>query len=565
MSSIAPLIGYAFVVYIGWRVLRSVLYKSPLANIPGPPSDSYLTGNTGKLFTLDSWKYQDELVARYGHLFTVSGLFNVGYTLYFLGFNDNQPSLQIKNLYTYDPRALHSIFVKDADVVYEESEMLLTSFGLYLGPGLLATLGDQHRRQRKMLNPLFSAKHLREMTPIFAQIIHKLEDAISVRVKDGPQQIDMLNWMGRTALELIGQGGLGHSFDPLTEDIADEFTDSVKAFFPVQSQLHVFVRLMLPRLVRIGPAAFRRKVVEMLPEGPAQAMLRISDALSARSEELVDEKKKALLQGDEALKQQVGEGRDIMSVLLRENMMASEEDRLSNEEVVAQVSTLVLAAMDTTSNALSRILHQLTLHPEVQQKMREELMQARDDGTGKLRDLDYDEVMELPYLDAVCRETLRVYPPVSALMRVVRKNAVLPLSTPIRGRDGTLMDGIPVTPGMRILTDIRACNTNKELWGPDAAEWKPERWLSPLPRALEEAHIPGVYSHLMTFIGGGRACIGFKFSQLEMKVVLATLIPAFNFEMTEKPIRWNAAGVMYPSVGESSKSAMPLRVTRIKV
>ena len=66
-----------------------------------------------------------------------------------------------------------------------------------------------------------------------------------------------------------------------------------------------------------------------------------------------------------------------------------------------------MAAMDTTSNTLSRILHQLATHPEVQEKLREELIQARDDGTGGFRDLDYDEVMELPYLDAVCRETLR--------------------------------------------------------------------------------------------------------------------------------------------------------------
>lgn len=63
--------------------------------------------------------------------------------------------------------------------------------------------------------------------------------------------------------------------------------------------------------------------------------------------------------------------------------------------------------MDTTSNALARIFYLLCEHPDVQQKLREEIIQARDDGTGKLRDLDYDEVMELPYLDAVCRETLR--------------------------------------------------------------------------------------------------------------------------------------------------------------
>lgn len=54
--------------------------------------------------------------------------------------------------------------------------------------------------------------------------------AIETRVKDGPQEMDILMWMGRTALELIGQGGLGHSFDPLIEESSDSFAEAVKAF-----------------------------------------------------------------------------------------------------------------------------------------------------------------------------------------------------------------------------------------------------------------------------------------------------------------------------------------------
>lgn len=65
----------------------------------------------------------------------------------------------------------------------------------------------------------------------------QLESAITFRVKDGPQEVDMLGWMGRTALELIGQGGLGHSFDPLTRDVADDFADSVKAYLYVSPHL----------------------------------------------------------------------------------------------------------------------------------------------------------------------------------------------------------------------------------------------------------------------------------------------------------------------------------------
>ena len=77
--------------------------------------------------------------------------------------------------------------------------------------------------------------------------------------------------------------------------------------------------------------------------------------------------------------------------------------------------TFILAGMDTTSNALSRILHLLAQNPSVQDKLRGELNAATAGGTA---DLDYDGLMNLPYLDAVCRETLRVYAPVIATGRV---------------------------------------------------------------------------------------------------------------------------------------------------
>ena len=77
--------------------------------------------------------------------------------------------------------------------------------------------------------------------------------------------------------------------------------------------------------------------------------------------------------------------------------------------------TFILAGMDTTSHALSRILHLIAQNPSVQDKLRNELQTATAGGTA---DLDYDGLMNLPYLDAVCRETLRVYAPVGATGRV---------------------------------------------------------------------------------------------------------------------------------------------------
>ena len=119
------------------------------------------------------------------------------------------------------------------------------------------------------------------------------------------------------------------------------------------------------------------------------------------------------------------------------------------------------------------------------------------------------------------------------LIHRARKDILLPLLTPIKGIDGREMDSILVPKNTEIFIAILNANRDPLLWGPDSLEWKPERWLVPTPEALHEAHMPGIYSHLsvyavssaenelilsfsLTFLGGGRACIGFKFSQLEM-------------------------------------------------
>ena len=75
-------------------------------------------------------------------------------------------------------------------------------------------------------------------------------------------------------------------------------------------------------------------------------------------------------------------------------------------------------------------------------------------------------------------------------------DAVLPLSKPIRGEDGSVIQQLAVPRGTNIVIGMMACNRQKALWGDDAYEWKPERWLRPLPEAVEKASIPGVYSHL---------------------------------------------------------------------
>jgi cytochrome P450 len=107
---------------------------------------------------------------------------------------------------------------------------------------------------------------------------------------------------------------------------------------------------------------------------------------------------------------------------VKANMQASKEDRLPDLELIGQMkyisandfsavclqlesfSTLLFAAVDTTSGALARILHVLAQHPGAQERLRKEITQSRANGG----DLDYNDLMALPYLDSIIRETLRL-------------------------------------------------------------------------------------------------------------------------------------------------------------
>ena len=105
-----------------------------------------------------------------------------------------------------------------------------------------------------------------------------------------------------------------------------------------------------------------------------------------------------------------------------------------------------------------------------------------------------------PAISEVYREWVMSCPLVAiianTLQNSTKKDMVLPLSEPIRGVDGTWMKEIPIPKDTRILVSIRGSNRDKSVWGEDAHEWKPERWLSPLPESVTDARIPGVYSNM---------------------------------------------------------------------
>lgn len=192
--------GAGFVLaWIVWKLASRFVFKSPLDILQAPPSASFLSGNIPQIFNMDGWKYNRDLLSQYGRAFKVTGAFGE------------------RILFTFDPKALHHILVKDQHI-YEEAAAVINRNLIFVGPGLVATLGEQHRKQRKMINPVFSINHMCEMIPLFYEVTERLRVSLKKKTANGPKEVDIMQWMTRTALELIGQSGMGYSFDTLESE-----------------------------------------------------------------------------------------------------------------------------------------------------------------------------------------------------------------------------------------------------------------------------------------------------------------------------------------------------------
>ncbi|RDB17352.1 hypothetical protein Hypma_001991 [Hypsizygus marmoreus] len=547
-NTVVQVVGVLSIVWPVYWVLRRFLARTTLDNIPGPTSDSLFIGNLAMMFDRNAWRTHRVIEEKYGSVMKFHGV------------------LGEKQLYVSDPKALYHIFIKDYEN-YVEPEAFYVTNGLHFGKGIFNYQGDMHRKQRKLLSPAFSISHMRQMSPIFYEVTNKVKAAFAKKVSKGPQevqsrlayfilrftyvQIEVLNWMTRTALELIGQAGLGFSFDTLTDaDEGSRYAKAVKELFPTEAPLLPAAVYLLPLAVKIGTPEFRRFVVDSIPWKKLHQVRDTIDIMHEYAMKIYAEKKQAFLDGDESfISKQVGGGKDVISTLIRANMSPTAKERISDSEVIG----MIFAAMDTTSSALARTLHTLATHAGAQDRLRHEISQAM----GDQNELTYDVLGELPFLDAVCKET----------MRLTTTNMILPLSRPIIGMDGTQLNEVLIPANTSLYTSVLSSNRNPVIWGPDSYEWKPERWLNPLPQTLVDAPIPGIYPHLMTFLGGPHSCLGFTFAQLEMKVVLSVLIKNFKFAPSSKndDLIWETPGISSPSliVDGEKVSQLPLVVSAV--
>ncbi|KAG6819806.1 hypothetical protein H0H93_008501, partial [Arthromyces matolae] len=393
-------------------------------------------------------------------------------------------------------------------------------------PGVLVVEGEKHKHQRKVMNPAFGPIQVRELTAIFVNKAIELRDVWLAEIdRHGNEaHVDGLSWLSRATLDIIGLAGL--SAFPTTQP--HNLTKTITGF------KYKFDALTESREKNELSAAFARvmeggtkisMILMLRTYIPALRVLKIDDdvrsdeakrTMSRIGQELLQESKKSI--------HEKVEQRDLLTLMVKSNMAGDlpEHQRMSDQDVLAQVPTFLVAGHETTSTATTWMLYALTQNKAAQEKLREELLSV-DTDTPTMEQLN-----ALPYLDMVVRESMRLHSPIANTMRTAVQDDIIDLAKPFTDRKGVSHNTIRITKGQTLLIPIAAINRDKTIWGDDAPEFRPERW----ENVPEDANrIPGVWGNILTFLGGPRACIGYRFSLVETKALLFTLVRAFEFDL----------------------------------
>ncbi|KAJ8489630.1 hypothetical protein ONZ51_g2815 [Trametes cubensis] len=429
--------------------------------------------------------------------------------------------VQVPCLWTADPLTVRHILHSGN---YSKPWETRVSAAKVIGDGVLVAEGERHRGQRAVLNPAFGPAQIREFVPIFIEKAAELRDVWldALSVQGERPVINVLEGLKKMTLDVIGLAGFDYHLEALNaHGKPNELNEAFYQLFSVTPPLSLY-RLLMDNL----------PFLDFFPDRRARAVRRAQATMRRIGMELIQDRKAAVLREVTGQRGTIDKkdlpGKDLLTLLIKANMATDipEHKRLSDEEVLSQIPTFLVAGHETTSTAAAWFLFALTQSPDVQSKLREELLAVDTESP------TMEQLTSLTYLDHVVRETLRLHAPVTFTLRGAERDDVIPVSQPFVDRYGQLQHEIRIAKGNRIIIAILALNQSTAIWGEDALQFKPERWENP-PK--EAAEIPGAWSNMMTFSGGPRACIGFRFSIIELKALVFTLVRAFEFQLAVTP------------------------------
>jgi cytochrome P450 family 110 len=398
-----------------------------------------------------------------------------------------------------DPQVIQEIFNVDAKQ-YDSGRSNEIARFLVGANSLLLQDGTRHKRQRKLLMPPFHGEKLQ----VYGKIIVSIAEKTASQWVEG-RIFSTRGTMQEITLEIILQvvfglreGNRYQQIKPILAALMDATASPLQAsvlFFPfLQKDFGAWSPW--GKIVRQ-----KQKVIDLLQEEIEQRRDR---------PELI--------------------GNDILSLM----MMARDEQGqpMSDVELTDELMTLLVAGHETTATALTWAFYWLCKLPEVRDKLLQEI-----DSLGE--NPNPLAISQLPYLTAVCQETLRIYP-------------IVPTSFFRIPRSPTEIKGYRFEAGTLLTPSIYLVHHREDLY-PHAKQFKPERF-------LERQYSPSEY---FPFGGGNRRCLGYALAQLEMKLVLATILSRYQLALADnKPVRPQRRGL---TIAPSSDIPIVMRQKRDRI
>lgn len=348
------------------------------------------------------------------------------------------------------PDAIRQVFTAEPDVLHAGNNDFLKP--LFREGSLLVLDGERHRRQRKLLMPAFHGSAVRRYSAAIADTTRTLS-----RTWPLDRPISIQEKMMELSLEVMLLAIFG-------------LREAEARYHPVKKQLTALVKAVSTSLALASAQATSAAARFTAIRGELDALL--AEELAHRRERPDPTRK------------------DVLELLLQARDDAGQP--MSDGELRDELVTLLLAGHDTTANELAWALLTLDEHPEVRDRLVEEI-----DAFGPSP--DPDALARRPYLGAVVQEVLRLHPVVPAVSRQVMK--------PFR------VAGYELEPGTCVAPAIYLAHRRPESF-PDPDLFRPERFLE---------HDPSPFEYL-PFGGGARRCIGMGFALHQMKIVLATVL-----------------------------------------
>ncbi|KAJ7037978.1 cytochrome P450 [Mycena alexandri] len=521
-----PILLTLYYIYRRWTGIS-------VADIPGPKADSFLLGSQVESFQSQAGETDFKWQAQFGDVVRVKGV------------------LGTDRLLVSDPKALHHIFTSGYNISKTGFRREITR--LLTGPGLGWANGEDHLRQRKINSPAFGMAETRSYIPVYLAYANKLSAEWKERLGgDISTVVDAPHYFTRFFLDVIGEVAFDYQFGA-TNNSNDRVAEVLSSVVPKFTTPTTFDILVLG-LLELVPVPLLKAFTQYAPTKGLRNSRQVERVATALAKRLVEEKAEALMAGKSK--------RDIMSLLVKANASANPRSNLSADELYAQMQTIMQAGHETTATTMSWTMLELTQHPEVQAKLREEIQATEraiyERGDTEFTAADFDS---MTYTIAVMKETFRFHPVAFNTLREATRDELLPLSKPIVTLSGKTITELPIPKNQVLVISIVGYNRNTDVFGKDAHQFNPERWLD---GTVKPAANVGMYGNLMTFGSGHRGCIGWRFAVYEYQAFLIELVKNFEFSMDPtivSKVRREAGIVMFPTIEGEVKKGPQLPIT----